>query len=85
MELSGEPWAFSDLIGTPVRDQGGRSLGQVFEVRGHRDRDGTLVLDELMVGRGALWQRLRGPRPDARGIPWADVVEIGADRVVVHR
>jgi sporulation protein YlmC with PRC-barrel domain len=85
VELTAEPQAFSDLVGLPVSDQAGRSLGRVFEARAHWDRDGSLVLDELMIGRRALLRRLRGPRPDARGIPWESVVEIGRDRIVVHR
>jgi hypothetical protein len=85
VELSAEPQAFSDLVGSPVRDQGGRSLGRVLEVRAHWERDGSVVLDELMVGRRALWQRLRGPDPGARGIPWEAVAERGADRIVIRR
>jgi sporulation protein YlmC with PRC-barrel domain len=84
MELSGEPKAFSALIGAPVRDQGGRRLGRVFEVRAHWERDGVIVLDELMIGRRALWQRLRGPADTARGIPWENVAEIGAEGITVR-
>ena len=64
MELS-EPRAFSSLVGRRVEDRSGRSLGRVFETRGHWERDGSVVLDELMVGRGAFWQRLRGPGAEA--------------------
>jgi sporulation protein YlmC with PRC-barrel domain len=85
VELTAEPQALSDLIGLPVSDQSGRSLGRVFEARAHWDRDGSLVLDELMIGRRALLRRLRGPRPDARGIPWESVIEIGPDGLVVRR
>jgi sporulation protein YlmC with PRC-barrel domain len=85
MELSERPRAFSELVGTPVSDRSGRSLGRVFEVRGRWERDGTIVLEELMVGRRALWQRLRGPDTRARGIPWDAVAEIGAEGIVVHR
>ena len=84
MELSGGPNAFSELVGRRVEDQSGRSLGRVFEARAHWERDGTVVLDELMVGRRALWQRLRGPRHDARGIPWENVSELGSSRIVVN-
>jgi len=38
---------------------------RVFEVRGRWRRDGTILIEELMVGRRALWQRLRGPGPEA--------------------
>ena len=85
MELSGESLAFSELIGSRVRDQSGRALGRVLEARGHWERDGTIVVDELMVGRRALWQRLRGPAPDAHGIPWASVAELRSGEIVVHR
>lgn len=84
MELSPERGAFSDLVGRPVVDGGGRSLGRVYEARAHRERDGALVVDELLVGRRGLWRRLRGPRPDARGIPWEAVTEIGERRIVVR-
>jgi sporulation protein YlmC with PRC-barrel domain len=85
MELNERPGAFSELVGTRVSDRSGRSLGRVFEVRGRWERDGTIVLEELMVGRSALWQRLRGPDAGARGIPWETVADIGADGIVVRR
>jgi len=68
-----------------VRDQGGRSLGRVLEVRARWEGDGSVVLEELIVGRRALWQRLRGPGPDAHGIPWEAVAETGPDRIVIRR
>jgi sporulation protein YlmC with PRC-barrel domain len=85
MELSGRPQAFSSLIGAPVHDHGGRALGRVFEVRAHWERDGTIVFDELLIGRRGLWRRLRGPAADARGIPWEAVAELGPERIVVRR
>jgi sporulation protein YlmC with PRC-barrel domain len=85
VELSDNPLAFSELIGTSVTDQSGRALGRVLEVRAHWERDGSVVLDELMIGRRALWRRLRGPNPDERGIPWETVAEIGAERIVIRR
>jgi hypothetical protein len=84
MELRGDPAAFSDLVGRPVCDPGGRTLGRVFEARAHWERDGSIVLDELIVGRRGLWRRLRGPREDERGIPWEAVVELGDEHVVVR-
>ena len=83
MELSTEPNAFSQLIGLPVEDGAGRRIGRVFEVRAHWERDGSIVLDQLLVGRRALWRRLRGPGPRASGIPWQAVTEVGEDRIVV--
>jgi sporulation protein YlmC with PRC-barrel domain len=85
MELNGKPLAFSDLVGSRVRDQSGRVLGRLFEVRAHRERSGAVVLDELMVGRGALWQRLRGPGAGARGIPWQSVTGLEDGEIVVAR
>jgi sporulation protein YlmC with PRC-barrel domain len=85
VELSRDrPFAFSELIGRRVDDQNGRSLGRVFEVRAHWEGDGTILLDELLVGRRALWRRLRGPGAKARGIPWEHVTEVSLSRIVVH-
>lgn len=84
MELSDGPGAFSQLIGQRVEDSSGRSLGRVFEARGRWQRDGTIVLEELIVGRGGLWQRLRGPGAEARGVAWENVAEIRRDRIVVR-
>jgi len=85
VELSGrEPSAFSELIGLPAGDPNGRSLGRVYEARGHWERDGTIVIDELLIGRQGLLRRLRGPGADARGIPWANVVDLDRERVLVR-
>jgi sporulation protein YlmC with PRC-barrel domain len=83
VELSVEPHAFSQLIGMPVEDRSGRRLGHVFEAHCHWERDGAIVLDELLVGRRGLWRRLRGPGRGDRGIPWQSVTEVGGDRIVV--
>lgn len=84
MELSSEPAALSALVGVPVEDQSGRRIGRVFETRAHWDGDGSIVLDELLIGRRGLLRRLRGPGPDAHGIPWQAVMEIAEDRIVVR-
>ncbi len=81
MELSREPFALSELIGKSVRDSSGRRLGRTFEVRAHWT-DGGIVIDELLVGRGSLLKRLRGPTADARGVRWESVIEVG-ERIVV--
>jgi sporulation protein YlmC with PRC-barrel domain len=83
VELEREPRAVSDLIGRSVRDGSGRSLGRVFELRGHRDSGGQVVIDELLIGRRALWRRLRGPGKSARSIPWESIAEITEDAIVV--
>jgi sporulation protein YlmC with PRC-barrel domain len=84
VELSPLRSSFSDLVGRRVRDHDGRSLGRVFEVRAHWERDGSVVFDEVMIGRRSLWRRLRGPDSDTRGIPWENVIEIGDDHLVVR-
>lgn len=81
MELSRCP--LSRLIGCRVRDASGRRLGRVFELRGHW-KGGEVVVDELLVGRGALLKRLHGPGPHARGIPGDAVLEVGPELIVVR-
>jgi hypothetical protein len=85
VELSEGRGAFSELMGQRVRDRSGRSLGHVVEARAHWEMDGTIVLDELLVGRRGLWRRLRGPGPDDRGIAWESVIEIDEGEIVVGR
>jgi sporulation protein YlmC with PRC-barrel domain len=82
MELSHDRFALSDLIGRPVCDSSGRRLGRAFEVRAHWEDD-RILIDELLVGRGSLLKRLRGPAADARGVRWENVIEVG-ERIVVH-
>jgi sporulation protein YlmC with PRC-barrel domain len=83
VELSrGLPFVLSELIGKPVCDSSGRSLGRAFELRAHWE-DGCVVIDELLLGRGSLLKRLRGPGASARGVRWENVVEVG-ERIVVH-
>jgi sporulation protein YlmC with PRC-barrel domain len=81
VELSREPFALSELIGRPVCDSSGRRLGRTFEVRAHW-QDGGIVIDELLIGRGALLKRLRGPAAAARGVRWESVIEVGEQIVV---
>jgi sporulation protein YlmC with PRC-barrel domain len=84
MELRSEPFGFSELIGLRVCNQAGRSLGHVFEAKAHWEEDGSIVIDELLVGRRALLRRLHGPGSDARGIPWGAVAEVADDHIVVR-
>jgi sporulation protein YlmC with PRC-barrel domain len=83
VELSDKPFALSDLIGKPVCDGSGRRLGRAFEVRAHWEDGDRVVIDELLVGRGSLLKRLRGPDASARGVRWESVVEVG-ERIVVR-
>lgn len=84
MELKIKPGAFSELIGVRVHDSNGRRLGRVYEVRGHWQSDGSIVVDELLIGSGGLRKRLRGPAANAQGIPWVNVIGLGRDRIVVR-
>ena len=85
MELS-EPGALSQLMGRKVVDQSGRRLGRVYEAKAHWEGDGTVVVDELILDRGGLRRRLRGPGgPEEQAFPWEAVVELTADVVVVRR
>lgn len=84
MELSrGLPFALSDLIGKPVCNSSGRRLGRAFEVRAHWEDGDRIIIDELLVGRGSLLKRLRGPDASARGVRWENVIEVG-ERIVVR-
>jgi hypothetical protein len=84
VELNQEPRAFSDLVGSRVSDRSGRSIGRVFEVRAHWERDGSILVDELIVGRNGLWARLRGPVAPTRGIPWAAIASVEPGRITTH-
>ena len=84
MELSGRG-ALSELLGRKVVDQSGRRLGRVREARGHWEGD-AVVVDELILDRGGLRRRLRGPGgPEEQAIPWEQVVELVDETVVIHR
>lgn len=85
MELK-DPGALSELLGRKVVDQSGRRLGRVYEAKGHWERDGTVVIDELILGRAGLRRRLRGPGgPEEQPIPWEAVVDLPDETVVVRR
>jgi sporulation protein YlmC with PRC-barrel domain len=85
VELKG-PRALSELLGRKVVDQSGRKLGRVYEAKAHWEADGTVAIDELIVGRGGLRRRLRGPGgPEEQAIPWEAVVELPDETVVVRR
>jgi sporulation protein YlmC with PRC-barrel domain len=85
MELNRGPAALSSLIGLPVRDADGKTLGHVFELRAYRDGDGFLVIDRILIGRRGLWKRLRGPAGRESGFPWESVIEIEDDYLTVRR
>jgi sporulation protein YlmC with PRC-barrel domain len=85
MELN-EPGALSELLGRKVVNQSGRHLGRVYEAKAHWERDGTVVIDELILSRGGLRRRLRGPGgPEEQAVPWESVVDLYDEHVVVRR
>jgi hypothetical protein len=84
VELSDSPTGVAHLLGARVYDTGGRKLGRVHELRGHHEPDGSVVVDELLLGPRALLKRLHGPGPEARGVPVEAVVEQSAERIVVR-
>lgn len=84
MELSGHR-ALSELLGRKVVDQSGRRLGRVYEVRGRWQRDRTVAVEGLILGRAGLWRRLRGPGTHGvKVIPWEAVVSLEDEHVVVR-
>jgi sporulation protein YlmC with PRC-barrel domain len=83
VELSDAPFALSDLIGKPVYDGSDRRLGRVFEVRAHWEDGERIVIDEILVGPGALLKRLRGPDAGARDVHWESVIDVG-ERIVIR-
>ena len=85
MELNDAPIGVAHLLGARVYDQNGNKLGRIHEFRGHHEKDGTVVVDELLLGRRALLKRTRGPGPDAGGIPVEAVIEQSPERIVVRR
>ena len=78
--------SMSELLGRKVLDQSGRKLGRVYEAKGHWERDGTVVIDELILDRGGLRRRLRGPGgPEEQSYPWEAVVELTGEAIVIRR
>jgi sporulation protein YlmC with PRC-barrel domain len=85
VELNDTPTGVAHLLGARVYDQNGKKLGRLHELRGHYEKDGSVVVDELLLGPRALLKRTRGPGPDAGGIPVEAVIEQSAERIVVRR
>jgi sporulation protein YlmC with PRC-barrel domain len=75
-----------ELLGRQAVDQSARRLGRVYEAKGHWESDGTVVVDELILGRGGMRRRLRGPGgPERQAVPWEAVVGIEGECLVVRR
>jgi sporulation protein YlmC with PRC-barrel domain len=84
VELKGQR-ALSELLGRKVVDQSGHKLGRVREAKAHWEGE-AVVIDELLLDRGGLRRRLRGPGgPEGQAIPWEAVVELSDEKVIVRR
>lgn len=84
-ERSSAPFGFTRLLDRRVVDQSGRKLGHAFELLARRDRDGTLTIEQILVGKAALLRRLRGPGAARTRIPWGAVIEVRDEEIVVRR
>lgn len=85
MELR-NPGALSELLGRKVVDQSGRRLGRVYEAKGRWERDGTVVIEELILSSGGMRRRLRGPGGgETHSVPWEAVIDLPDEQVVVRR
>jgi sporulation protein YlmC with PRC-barrel domain len=77
----------SDILDHRVDTEAGRSLGRVFDFR-VRSNDGVLEVEDLLLGRRGLSERLgvgnhgrRQRAPDRRHvIPWSAVVRVDLER-----
>jgi sporulation protein YlmC with PRC-barrel domain len=83
MELTSTQGALTDLLGLPVRDASGRTLGRVVEVRARRAAGGELEVEALLVGGRALLRRLRGPETKAKEVAWGAVSEVRGEEILV--
>jgi sporulation protein YlmC with PRC-barrel domain len=80
----------SQLLGTPVRTESGRSLGRVRDVRAVI-RPRTAVVTGLVVGRIGFLERLGIGSPEAKGrterrdiVPWNVVISAARNQIVVR-
>jgi sporulation protein YlmC with PRC-barrel domain len=82
----GEPGALSELLGRKVVDPSGRRLGRVYEAKAHWERDGTIAVDELILSRGGMRRRLRGPGGgETHSVAWDAVIDLSGEHVVVRQ
>jgi hypothetical protein len=58
------------LIGKKVYDPAGKCAGRIEEVRAHQTADGHCVLDDFLLGRGALLTRLSVPNLAGLFVHW---------------
>jgi sporulation protein YlmC with PRC-barrel domain len=69
----------SELIGKQLRDEDGRPLGRVVEVRIKESR-----VEALICGRWGLLQRLANFRTGSR-VSWSQVQRIEGDTIICAR
>ena len=69
----------SELIGKQLRDEDGRALGRVVEVRTKNSR-----VEALICGRWGLLQRLANFRTGSR-VAWSQVRRIEGDTIICAR
>lgn len=69
----------SELLGKKLRDEDGRALGRVVEVRTKESR-----VEALICGRWGLLQRLANFRVGSR-VAWSQVRRIEGDTIVCAR
>ena len=80
----------SELEGRLVRDEDGRRLGRVWDLRtlardDEADPGRARTVAWLLVGRRGLLERLGFKREAPKRIAWADVVAVRPDEVCVRR
>jgi|KBSMisStandDraft_5_1062788.scaffolds.fasta_scaffold23381_5 sporulation protein YlmC with PRC-barrel domain len=69
----------SALIGLPVRDAAGRTLGRLHEIRAVDGR-----ISELVYGPAGLFERLTG-RAQPTTLPWSRVKRIHAKTIELNQ
>ena len=80
----------SEVLGLPVRTEGGTSLGHVHDVRAEL-RPRTLRVTGLVVGRWGMLERLGIGAPESGArirahdvVPWSAVVRLDRRGIVVR-
>lgn len=74
---------FSSFVGRRVETRSGARLGRIHDLVGELD-GGELEVTTICVGRGGYLARLGIPGHRHDEIPWAAIVRIDGNRIVVH-
>lgn len=81
----------TDLLGSELATESGERIGQVFDIRARREREGRWLITGLVVGRRGLFERFgvvgsKRPEPVLAGdcYPWEAVIRIDSGQVVVR-